>query len=195
MSARAPASSTPRSWPGSNRHYLKLAAPDRLAQLALPFLQQLGWVTEPDAGGRRVSRSRVPRSPRPLSIASIRCRRGCISCSTTPRRAALANPAIRAEALEARGVIAALADELAKSGALTDKETFRAAAARVREKTGAKGQGAVSSDSPRADGRAGRARARPCGSADRARRSSSPPRGHSRRLLRIGSRRGVSGRA
>src|SRR5213079_1225653 len=27
-----------------NRHYLKLAAPDRLAQLALPFLQQLGWV-------------------------------------------------------------------------------------------------------------------------------------------------------
>jgi len=37
-------------------------------------------------------------------------------------------------------VIAALADELSKSGALASKELFRAAATRVREKTGAKGQ-------------------------------------------------------
>ena len=53
---------------------------------------------------------------------------------------ALGNPAIRSEAIEARPVLAALADELAKSGPLTDKETFRALAARVREKTGAKGK-------------------------------------------------------
>jgi glutamyl-tRNA synthetase/nondiscriminating glutamyl-tRNA synthetase len=122
-----------------NRHYLKLAAPDRLAQLALPFLQQLGWVTEPTPAG-------VEFLARAASVAASSVDR----LDQVPARlhflfdysagAALSNPAIRAEALEARGVIAALADELARSGALTDKETFRAAAARVREKTGAKGK-------------------------------------------------------
>ena len=122
-----------------NRHYLKLAAPDRLAQLALPFLQPLGWVTEPTPAG-------VEFLARATSVAASSVDR----LDQVPARlhflfdfsagAALSNRAIRAEALEARGVIAALADELARSGALTDKETFRAAAARVREKTGAKGK-------------------------------------------------------
>ena len=31
-----------------NRHYLKLASPERLARLAVPYLQQEGWVSEPD---------------------------------------------------------------------------------------------------------------------------------------------------
>jgi glutamyl/glutaminyl-tRNA synthetase len=53
---------------------------------------------------------------------------------------ALSNPAIHAEAMEARAVIVALADDLAKSGPLTDKDAFRASASRVREKTGAKGK-------------------------------------------------------
>jgi nondiscriminating glutamyl-tRNA synthetase len=122
-----------------NRHYLKLAAPDRLAQLALPFLQQLGWVTElTPAGFEFLARA--------VSVAAASVDR----LDQVPARlhflfdysagAALSNPAIRAEALEARGVIATLADELARAGALTDKEAFRAAAARVREKTGAKGK-------------------------------------------------------
>ena len=122
-----------------NRHYLKLTAPDRLAQLALPFLQQLGWITEPTPAGFEFL-------ARAVSVAAASVDR----LDQVPARlhflfdysagAALSNPAIRAEAIEARGVIAALADELAGAGALTDKETFRAAAARVREKTGAKGK-------------------------------------------------------
>ena len=53
---------------------------------------------------------------------------------------ALGNPAIRGEAVEARGVVAALAEETARSGRLVDKETFRAVAARIRQQTGAKGK-------------------------------------------------------
>jgi hypothetical protein len=118
---------------------LKLAAPDRLAQLALPFLQQLGWVTQPTPAGFEFL-------ARAVSVAAASVDR----LDQVPTRlhflfdysagAAFSNPAIRAEALAARGVIAALADELARAGALTDKEAFRAAAGRVREKTGAKGK-------------------------------------------------------
>ncbi|HWV94344.1 MAG TPA: glutamate--tRNA ligase, partial [Vicinamibacterales bacterium] len=32
-----------------NRHYLKAAAPERLARLSLPYLTQYGWVAEPSA--------------------------------------------------------------------------------------------------------------------------------------------------
>jgi hypothetical protein len=53
---------------------------------------------------------------------------------------ALEDPAVRSEAEAARSVIAALAEELASFGPLTDRDTFRAAAQRVRERTGAKGK-------------------------------------------------------
>jgi len=128
-----------------NRHYLKLAAPDRLAQLALPFLQQLGWVVGDPGSGIRNPKV-LEFLSRVVSVAASSVDR----LDQVPARlhflfdysagTALSNPSIRAEALEARGVIAALADELARAGALTDKEAFRAAAARVREKTGAKGK-------------------------------------------------------
>ena len=47
---------------------------------------------------------------------------------------------MRAEALAARAVIEALAEELRESGRLLDRDAFRAAAARVRERTGQKGK-------------------------------------------------------
>jgi hypothetical protein len=53
---------------------------------------------------------------------------------------ALEDPVIRAESQAARPVIDALAEELSSSGPLLDRETFRAAAARVRERTGQKGK-------------------------------------------------------
>jgi hypothetical protein len=53
---------------------------------------------------------------------------------------ALEDPAVHAEAEAARGVIAALAEELASSGPLTDRDIFRAAAQRVRDRTGVKGK-------------------------------------------------------
>jgi hypothetical protein len=53
---------------------------------------------------------------------------------------ALETPQIRDEASGARTVIEALAVDLATSGPLLDREAFRAAATRVREKTGQKGK-------------------------------------------------------
>ena len=50
-----------------NRHYLKAADPDRLARLALPYLQQAGWVTEPRR--RRISRSSTQIIP--VAAASV----------------------------------------------------------------------------------------------------------------------------
>ena len=47
---------------------------------------------------------------------------------------------MRAEALASRSVIDALAEELSASNRLLDKEAFRAAATRVRERTAQKGK-------------------------------------------------------
>lgn len=124
-----------------NRHYLKAASPARLAGLATPFLQAREWVGHADDAGARFLEHIVP-----LAAASID------SLDQVPDRLrflfdysaerALGDEAIRAEAAEAsaRAVIAALAEDLAQSGPLVDKDTFRAAAARVRERTGQKGK-------------------------------------------------------
>jgi glutamyl-tRNA synthetase/nondiscriminating glutamyl-tRNA synthetase len=122
-----------------NRHYLKLAAPARLAELTVPFLRSRGWVAELNAAGFEFL-------ARAVSIAAASVDR----LDQVPARlhflfdysaaTSLANPDIRTEASRARGVLVALADQLATSGPLLDKETFRELAARVREKTGAKGK-------------------------------------------------------
>ena len=125
----------------ANRHYLRLADSWRLARLALPFLQREGWVS--DATGDDIEYlARVV----PLAAASIdrieqvpaRLR---FLFDYSPARA-LTDPAIQAEIAEpkARAVIEALHDVLAPGPRLLDKESFRAAAARVREKTGQKGK-------------------------------------------------------
>jgi glutamyl-tRNA synthetase/nondiscriminating glutamyl-tRNA synthetase len=133
-----------------NRHYLKLASPQRLAELALPFLRQHGWVAGLDAGRDPGAGIRDPQALEFLAKAVGIAAQSVDHLDQVPRRlhflfdysaqTSLADPAIRAEAVDAHTVIAALADQLAKAGPLTDKETFRAAAARVREKTGAKGK-------------------------------------------------------
>jgi nondiscriminating glutamyl-tRNA synthetase len=122
-----------------NRHYLKLALPERLTALALPFLESRGWVVRGDSQASEFL-------TRAVGIAAQSVDR----LDQVPARlhflfdysaaAALANPAIHGEAIEARRVIAALADETAKAGPLVDKEKFRAMAARIREQTGAKGK-------------------------------------------------------
>ena len=122
-----------------NRHYLKLAVPGRLAELTLPFLRQYGWVSELNAAGLEFLARAVAIAAQSVDrIDQVPARLDFLfDYSAT---AALSNPAIRAEASESRAVIVALADELATSSPLTDKETFRALATRVRERTGAKGK-------------------------------------------------------
>ena len=127
------------------RHYLKAAPPERLAELASPFLERRGWIRRDPGSGIRDPQV-LEFLARAVSIAAHSVDR----IDQVPARlhflfdysstAALGNPAIRAEAAASRAVIEALAGELAKSGPLTDKEAFRALAARVRERTGAKGK-------------------------------------------------------
>ena len=86
------------------------------------------------------------------SIGSIRCRRGWRSCSTTTPTRRSATRGVRDEMRGdgARAVVTALAEELAAAPRL-DRETFRAVANQVKARTGQKGEGAVPSDSRRAD--------------------------------------------
>ena len=133
-----------------NRHYLKLASPERLIELTLPFIERQGWVvsneSDRDSGvGIRDSKAHeflahAVAMLRNRSITSTRCRHGCIFCSIIrlPRRWPIRRSAPKL--LEARSVIAALGEETARSGPLVDKEAFRAMAARIRQQTGAKGK-------------------------------------------------------
>lgn len=122
-----------------NRHYLKLAAPERLARLALPYLQREGWVSDPtDAGDRFLAHAVAPAAASVDRLEQLPARLRFLFDYSADR--ALADAAIRAEAESARGVVTALAGELAASGSLIDREAFRAMAARLRERTGLKGK-------------------------------------------------------
>jgi nondiscriminating glutamyl-tRNA synthetase len=127
-----------------NRHYLKLASPEQLTSVTLPFLERQGWIRDPGSG------IRDPKASEFLSRAVAIAAQSVDRLDQVPARlhflfdysaaTALADPAIHGEATEARRVITALAEEAAKAGPLADKETFRAMAARLREQTGAKGK-------------------------------------------------------
>jgi nondiscriminating glutamyl-tRNA synthetase len=133
-----------------DRHYLKLASPDRLMALSLPFLERQGWILRGESDRDSGFGVRDSKASEFLSHAVAIAAQSVDHLDQVPARlrflfdysaaAALANPAIRGEAIEARRVIAALAEETAKSAPLVDKETFRAMAGRIREQTGAKGK-------------------------------------------------------
>jgi len=122
-----------------NRHYLKGAAPARLARLAIPYLREAGWVSEPgeaDAAFLEAIVLLAAASVDRLDQATARLR---FLFDYSAERA-LEDAGIRAEAESSRGVIAALADDLAVAGPLVDRDAFRAAVGRVRERTGLKGK-------------------------------------------------------
>jgi glutamyl-tRNA synthetase len=127
----------------ANRHYLKVAAPDRLVELSLPFLHERSMVAgDLSQAARDWLLATIP----PLASAIDRL-------SELPDRVhtifsfdaskSLARESIRSEfaVASARAVVRALADDLAEAPRLVTRELFRAAAARVREKTGQKGRG------------------------------------------------------
>jgi nondiscriminating glutamyl-tRNA synthetase len=123
-----------------NRHYLKIADPNRLAELALPYFVAAGLRMAPDEHG----------------IAFLASAMGMASASVDrlnqvpPRLAflfdydaqrALGHEPLLAEmrAEGARAVVAALAEELASSPRL-DREKFREIANRVKARTSQKGK-------------------------------------------------------
>jgi glutamyl-tRNA synthetase/nondiscriminating glutamyl-tRNA synthetase len=122
-----------------NRHYLKAAAPERLARLAVPYLQRDGWVSAPsEAALAFLGRAVAPAAASVDRLEQLPARLHFLFDYSAPR--ALEDQAIRAEAEIARGVITALAEELAGSTPLVDREAFRAMVGRLRERTGQKGR-------------------------------------------------------
>lgn len=122
-----------------NRHYLKQAEPARLARLAVPYLQREGWIGEPTGAELQYLAYVIPPAAASVDrLEQVPARLRFLFDYSAAR--ALADRTIRTEAESARPVVEALAAELATSGPLVDREAFRAMAARVREKTGAKGK-------------------------------------------------------
>ena len=125
-----------------NRHYLKDADPERLARLSMPYLERAGYITgRLNPAGVAYLSTLVPLFNTSVDrLEQVPARLRQLFEYSASR--ALENAAIRQEVSEgpARQVIAALAVELAASPRLADRETFRAAADRVKQKTAQKGR-------------------------------------------------------
>jgi glutamyl/glutaminyl-tRNA synthetase len=132
-----------------NRHYVKEAASERLAGLAVPFLRQAGVLAgEPSAAAAASPEALAYlASVMPMvkgavdTLADIPARLHVLFAFdvTTPGAArdrvmALANEA------GASAVVAALRDELAAAPRIADRDAFRAIVDRVNKTTGQKGK-------------------------------------------------------
>ncbi len=126
----------------ANRHYLKLASPERLVPLSVPYLEKAGWISSPPSPALSAWLMAVV-PPLTTSIDKL---------SDLPDRlhllfafdaaAALARPDVGSEAREplALSVARAFAAAVADAPPLTTKEAFRALAKQVGATTGAKGK-------------------------------------------------------
>ena len=126
----------------ANRHYLKSAAPDRLVELSLPFLRERSMVvadlTEP---AREWLSFVVPATAGSIDrLAQVPDRLHTIFAFDAGE--SLAREQVRAEFADAaaRAVVQALAEDLADAPRLITREIFRAAASRVKDKTGQRGR-------------------------------------------------------
>ena len=118
-----------------NRHYMKQAAPARLAALVQPWFVAAGMVQDGVAGAIEVIETVLP-----MAVGAVD------RLEEVPERVSFvfawdSGAAARLVAAEADGarIVGAFADAIADAGPLT-RETFRAAAARTREVTGVKGR-------------------------------------------------------
>src|SRR5262245_46463946 len=125
-----------------NRHYLKTADPDGLVRISLPFLRAAGIVfSDPTAPAVRWLGSIVPALASSIDrLSQLPDRLRTIFSFDAANT--LGDPEVRRELEDsaARAVIAALADDLQTASRLVDRETFRAAVGRVKERTGSKGR-------------------------------------------------------
>jgi glutamyl-tRNA synthetase len=124
-----------------NRQYVKAAEPSRLASLAVPYLAAAGYVGKLDDEGREFLLLLVPLFATSVDRLQQVPERVRVVFAFDPA-AALVRPEVASEleSAGAREVIAALAADLAGAPRCTHRELFRAAAQRVRERTGQKGR-------------------------------------------------------
>jgi glutamyl-tRNA synthetase len=122
-----------------NRHYLKSTPAERLVHLATPFLAKAGWLSEATADDHAYLSAVMPLVANAIDRLDQVPARLSFLFDYEPARV-LAIPEVRAEAEGAAAVLDAWADEAVRTGPMLDRETFRAAAARVRERTGQKGR-------------------------------------------------------
>jgi glutamyl-tRNA synthetase len=121
-----------------NRHYLRMAAPERLAELSVVHLRNAGLPIAPDATGLEFlasTMSMVSASVDRLEQVAARLSFLFRYSPEDPLSDAGAREEMRAAG--PRAVVRCLADELARSPRL-DRDRFRAVAAAVREATGQK---------------------------------------------------------
>jgi nondiscriminating glutamyl-tRNA synthetase len=123
-----------------NRHYLRLAAPGRLTELALPSFREAGFLLSDSAEAAAFLATVVPMASESVDRVDQMPERLHFLFVFDPARA-IERDDVREVLQEAgaREVIARLAVELAAAGRL-DREAFRAAAARVKQATGQKGK-------------------------------------------------------
>jgi nondiscriminating glutamyl-tRNA synthetase len=124
-----------------NRHYMKLADPLRISVEAMRYFQRLGFVRKSSPAALDYIASLLPMAAGSVDrLNEIPARVRFIF--EYDARASLGREDVRSVLHEpgARAVIDALAEELAARDRLMDKDAFRAAAARVRERTGQKGK-------------------------------------------------------
>jgi len=125
----------------ANRHYLKVADPMRLAELSVPCFREAGVPMTPTAAGLAFLASAMAMASASVDRLNQVPARLALLFDFSPERA-LEDARIREElaAADVRSVVSALADELAGAARL-DRESFRAAANRVKARTGQKGRG------------------------------------------------------
>jgi glutamyl-tRNA synthetase/nondiscriminating glutamyl-tRNA synthetase len=124
-----------------NRHYLKIADRARLCALSVPYLREFGLATTPSEASLAWLTAILPMATAAVDrLDQVPARLTLLF--NFDARAALAREDLRAEFATdgARAVARALADDLASAPPLTDRDQFRAAAQRVRDKTGQKGK-------------------------------------------------------
>jgi glutamyl-tRNA synthetase/nondiscriminating glutamyl-tRNA synthetase len=124
-----------------NRHYLKDASASRLSGIVLPFFQQAGWIRADTPDARLFVESLLPMISGSVDFLAEAADRVRFLFEYDPA-AALAQPAIATELAtpEARAVVTALAADLRDAPPLASRDEFRAAAQRVRSRTGQKGR-------------------------------------------------------
>jgi glutamyl-tRNA synthetase/nondiscriminating glutamyl-tRNA synthetase len=123
-----------------NRHYMKVAAPGRLAAEAMPYFQSRGYVLRRTDASMDFVAALLPMAVGSVDRLEEVPDRLRFLFEFEPARS-IEKPDV-AEVLHeagAREVIAALAEELRDAGRL-DRDAFRAAAGRVKQRTGQKGR-------------------------------------------------------